>query len=76
MDHPTELAIRPDDEVYASELAEIRESISDTRTRISRRLEAIQEEVEEKLDWKAWVRENPWKATGVAFSLGLYLGIR
>lgn len=76
MDHTTDLTIRPDDDVYADELAEIRESISETRARISKRLELIQVEVEEKLDWKAWVKENPWKATGIAFSLGIYLGIR
>lgn len=25
-------------------------------------------------DWKGWVRENPWKAVGVGFAVGIYFG--
>lgn len=61
---------------YADELAEIRISIQESRDRIARTLEDLQDGVEEKLDWKAWVQKNPWKAVGIAFALGVYTGIR
>jgi len=61
---------------YADELAEIRVSIQESRNRIARTLEELQDGVEEKLDWKAWVQKNPWKSVGIAFALGVYTGIR
>ena len=63
-------------EAPPTEVDEIRASIAATRDRIARSLDDISGEVHERLDWQGWVRENPWKAVGVAAAFGLYLGLR
>jgi ElaB/YqjD/DUF883 family membrane-anchored ribosome-binding protein len=69
----TELAIVRDP---GDEARKIQQSIDDARAQIARSLEAIQEEVEDSLDWKGWVEDNPWKAVGIAAAVGLYFGLR
>lgn len=61
---------------YSTELEELQAAIQSTRKRIADSLDDIQLEVEEQLDWKGWIAENPWPSVGIAFALGLYLGIR
>lgn len=58
------------------EARRIRESIDDARAQIARSLETIQDEVEETLDWKGWVNDNPWTAVGIACAVGFYIGLR
>ncbi len=58
------------------EARRIQDSIDSARAQIARSLETIQDEVEETLDWKGWVADNPWKAVGVAAAIGFYVGLR
>jgi ElaB/YqjD/DUF883 family membrane-anchored ribosome-binding protein len=70
----TELIIPSD--TYSDEIEEIRRTIDESRARIAQTLENLQDDVEERLDWKAWVQKNPRKAVGIAFALGFYIGLR
>ncbi len=70
----TELVLYED--TYSGEIEEIRRTIDESRARIAQTLEDLQEDVEERLDWKAWVHRNPRKAVGIAFAVGLYFGLR
>ncbi len=57
-------------------LAELRNSILDSREQISDSVEQIREEAREAVDWRSWVEEHPWEAVGVAFTAGFILGFR
>lgn len=64
---------------YASDderILEIRESMARSRQQIADNLEEIRAEFREAVDWRAWVEEHPWKATGVAFGVGFLIGFR
>lgn len=67
-------------EDFASEsdarTAEIRANIERARRQISDSLTDIQTNVEETLNWRGWIEENPWKTVGVAFGVGFFLGLR
>lgn len=65
--------VKPDP---ADEARRIQQTIDGARAKIAQSLEALQDEVEESLDWKGWVSDNPWKAVGVAAAVGFYLGLR
>lgn len=57
-------------------MAEIRANIERARRQISDGLTDIQTEVQEHLDWRGWVEDNPWKTVGIAFGVGVVLGLR
>lgn len=58
------------------EVVELRRAIDSTRLRIADSLDDLHTGVEEQLDWRSWVDENPWKAVGIAFAAGFYVGMR
>ncbi|MGM0555658.1 MAG: glycine zipper domain-containing protein [Myxococcota bacterium] len=57
-------------------MAEIRANIERARRQISEGFTDIQTNVEESLDWKGWVEDNPWKTVGIAFGVGFFMGLR
>jgi ElaB/YqjD/DUF883 family membrane-anchored ribosome-binding protein len=60
----------------AARIAEIRANIERARRQISEGFTDIQTDVEDRLDWKGWVEDNPWKTVGIAFGVGFMLGLR
>ena len=58
------------------EVVELRRAINSTRLRIADSLDDLHHEVEEQLDWRGWIDANPWKAVGIAFAAGFYVGMR
>ena len=56
------------------EIARLRAEIDATRDRIRESIDNLQEEIEETIDWRGWVKENPYKTVGMAFALGFLLG--
>src|SRR5690554_4524683 len=56
--------------------AHLRESIDTARQQISESLDDIQLNLEETLDWRAWVDEHPRELVGIGLALGFYLGVR
>lgn len=55
---------------------EIRASINQARHQISQSLDEIQDTVQDSLDWRGWVADNPWQAVGVGLAVGFYMGLR
>lgn len=68
--------LNPPDSAYESELLEARRALDSTRAQLSTTLNELHQEVEEQLDWRKWIDENPWKAVGIAFGAGIYFGMR
>lgn len=56
--------------------ANLRESIDLARQQISESLDDIQLNIEETLDWRAWVDSHPRELVGIGLALGFYLGVR
>ena len=56
------------------EIARIQASIELTREQIVKSLEDVQENVQDSLDWKEWVKRHPWETVGVAFAIGFLIG--
>lgn len=54
----------------------LRNSIDSARQQISASLGDIQLNLEESLDWRAWVDEHPRELVGIGLALGFYLGVR
>ena len=65
---------------YPQDPDELRRDIEDTRRQIAHSFTEIRSElthrVEDALDWRQWVHDHPHTAVGIAFGIGLYLGIR
>ena len=61
---------------YRTEVVEIQSSIRDAQARIEANLRDLEEEVIHRFDVKAWIRMNPGKSVGLAFALGLYVGLK
>lgn len=57
-----------------AEIEARRADVEAARERFVGLLDDFQEEVEETLDWRHWVRERPWHSVGLAFALGFLLG--
>lgn len=59
---------------------EIRAEIEASRRQITESLGQLRSEVsttvERALDWRGWVHDHPETAVGIAFGIGLYLGLR
>lgn len=59
---------------------EIRRDIEASRRQIAASLGTLRTEVsssvERALDWRQWVHDHPTTAVGIAFGVGLYLGLR
>lgn len=73
-DATTQLTVVGDD--YNAELADIQANIDATRRRIESNLKGLEEEVSRRVDVKGWIQANPGKAVGLAFALGLYVGLK
>lgn len=56
------------------EIERLQAEIEAARLRLASSMELLREEVRDKVDWKRYVRENPWKAVGVAFAVGFFFG--
>ncbi len=56
--------------------ARIRAEIESARAEIAESLLSLRDEVNERLDWRAFVRRKPFVAVGVAFAVGYLLGKR
>jgi ElaB/YqjD/DUF883 family membrane-anchored ribosome-binding protein len=50
----------------------VKEAIETTRERV----EVVKGNVRrvKEFDWQHWVKENPWKAVGIGFAAGFYVG--
>lgn len=57
-----------------AEIIRLRAEIEATRERIRDSIDHLQEEIDETIDWRGWVKEHPWQTVGVAFALGFLLG--
>jgi len=55
---------------------ELQESIELGRARVVTDVEALQIAVRDKLDWRRRIGARPRIAIGVAFALGLWMGLR
>lgn len=64
------------DDGYGQEVATIQANIQATRLRIESNLQALEEEVTRRFDAARWIRNHPHKAVGLAFALGLYVGLK
>ena len=60
----------------SNEVERIRASIEVTRDQISSALQDVQDTVQDRLDWKLWVKKNPKATIGIAFGIGFLLGSR
>lgn len=58
------------------EVERIRASIEVTRDQISAALQDVQDSVQDTLDWKLWVKNNPKTTIGIALGIGFLLGTR
>ena len=58
------------------EKALLRANITRTRDELVHTAEELRSTVQEKLDWRAWVRRHPALAFGAAAGLGVWLGYR
>ena len=56
------------------EIDRLRAEIEAGRERIRGSIVEFQDEFEETLDWRRWVREHPWETVGVAFAIGFLWG--
>jgi ElaB/YqjD/DUF883 family membrane-anchored ribosome-binding protein len=54
----------------------IRAEIESARAELADSLLALRDEVNERLDWRAFVRRKPHLAVGLAFAVGYLLGKR
>lgn len=61
-------------EVLEQELTLISTQASSARAQLEDRRSEALAGLERLGDWKGWVRENPWKAVGVGFAVGIYFG--
>ncbi len=61
---------------YSTEVVEIQTSIRDAQARIEANLRGLEKEVTQRFDVKDWIRTNPGKSVGLAFALGLYVGLK
>ena len=50
----------------------VKKTIETTRERVDQVKESVQRAKE--FDWKDWVKDNPWKAVGIGFAAGFYIG--
>ncbi len=56
------------------EIHRIQAEIAVARMKLASSVEKLKDEVRESLDWKGYVRENPWKVVGAAFAAGFFIG--
>ena len=56
--------------------AELREEIERTRTQVVDTAEALRRQLHDIWDVRQWVARRPGLSLGIAFGLGLWLGIR
>jgi len=61
---------------YSTEVVEIQTSIRDAKARIEANLRGLENDVVQRLDLKDWIRKHPGKSVGLAFALGLYVGLK
>lgn len=61
---------------YRTEVVEIQTSIRDAQARIEANLREFEDEVIQRFDVQDWIRKNPGKSVGLAFALGLYVGLK
>jgi ElaB/YqjD/DUF883 family membrane-anchored ribosome-binding protein len=47
-----------------------------SRQQIRDSVELLEHRLQERLDWRAWVRNHPVEAVGIAFGVGVLLGAR
>jgi hypothetical protein len=55
---------------------QLRADIARARQEIASAAEALSREVSAAADWREWVRRRPGLALGLAFGLGLWLGMQ
>ncbi len=61
---------------YSMEVVEIHTSIRDAKARIEANLRGLEKEVVQRLDVADWIRKHPGKSVGLAFAMGLYVGLK
>lgn len=54
----------------------LRRAIEESRRQITDNIELLQDEVEERVNWRGWVDKHPWEAVGIVFCVGVFLGAR
>ena len=52
------------------------QQVEASRQKIRDGVELLEHRLHERLDWRAWVRQYPIEATGIAFGVGVLLGAR
>ena len=56
--------------------AELREELARTRTQVADTAQALRQQFHDVWDVRQWVARRPYVSLGIAFGVGLWLGIR
>lgn len=68
--------VRRDHSADEERILQIRESMQESREKIAESLDQLRFEMQEAVDWRAWVEEHPWETVGIAFGVGFMIGFR